>query len=454
MIIIWIIFLVLELCFGLKKTVYACQFLLISRILIPETVRLTPIADISLNTAVIGVLILFVLRDLLTRHVQIRQFGDSYIKYIFLYVLAFIIIFIFATKSDVSFQLNRLIQFCITDFIPVIIFVLEIKNIKQLNLTLKVFMICSLVTCIYGIFTLFLGNNPYVDFINSYYGWRDSDFTELMHSGLDIRRGFYTTSGTFTHANGWGYFLPIAFVLVFFYNSIKKTKIAVLTLILLAISIIICGKRTAIGSFAGFGILYFLLGKWKNKMKIGFIFIVGLLFATLFLDSFSEFNQVKKLVDSSLFFWNDNLANTNDIGGSNWQMRVDQMTYCFALIRDNLLFGKGFGWTLYYLSNFGPHPILMGFENIISDAVSNGGICGLLLWIFIFYSSYKYSSKNDKKKLFYILFTFTQILIALGSGLSYFIFYGIGIVLLNRFYLFKNDKSINSNSNIQLQKYN
>jgi hypothetical protein len=47
MIIIWLIFLGLEFCFGLKKTIYACQFLIISRILIPETVRLTPIADIS-----------------------------------------------------------------------------------------------------------------------------------------------------------------------------------------------------------------------------------------------------------------------------------------------------------------------------------------------------------------------------------------------------------------------
>lgn len=451
MIIIWLIFLGLEFCFGLKKTIYACQFLIISRILIPETVRLTPIADISLNTAVISILILLVLKDLLIGKVQFKQFRNSYIKDIFLYILAFTIIFVFATKSDTHYQLNRLIQFCITDFMPVMVFVLEIKNIWQLDLTLKVFLICSCITCIYGIFTLLLGNNPYVDFINSYYGWRDSDFTDLMQEGLDQSRGIYTTSGTFTHANGWGYFLPIAFVVIFFYNSIRQSKMAILTLILLAISIVICGKRTAISSFAGFWALYFLLGKWKNKVKLGVIFIAAFLFVALILNSFPELNQVKKLVDSSLFFWNDNLADKNGIGGSNWQMRINQMTYCFVLVKDNLLFGNGFGWTAYYLSNFGPHPILMGFENIISDAVSNGGVCGLLLWILIFYSSYKYSSKNDKKKLFYLLFTFTQVLIALGSGLSYFIFYGIGIVLLNRFYLLeKDDKSINRNCNIQL----
>jgi hypothetical protein len=451
MIIIWLIFLGLELCFGLKKTIYACQFMLISRILIPETARLTPIVDISLNTAVIFVLILLVLKDLLIREVQIKQFWNSYIKDIFLYILAFSTIFVLAKKSDVHYQLSELIQFCITDFVPVVIFVLEIKDIRQLDLTLKMFLICSFITCIYGIFTLFLGNNPYVDFINSYYSWRDSNFSDLMQEGLDQSRGIYTTSGTFTHANGWGYFLPIAFVIVFFYNSIKKSKIAILILILLAISIVICGKRTAIASFAGFWVLYFLLGKRKNKVKLGVIFIAAFLFVVLILNSFPELGRVKKLVDSSLFFWNDNLADENGIGGSNWQMRINQMTYCFVLVKDNLLFGKGFGWTSYYVSNYGPHPILMGFENIISDAVSNGGIFGLFLWILIFYSSYKYSSKNDKKKLFYLLFTFTQVLIALGSGLSYFIFYGIGIVLLNRFYLLKkNDKSINRNSNVQL----
>lgn len=88
----------------------------------------------------------------------------------------------------------------------------------------------------------------------------------------------------------------------------------------------------------------------------------------------------------------------NDIHGSSFSMRVEQVLYPFVLVADNFLFGKGFGWHTYYLSEHELHPVLQGFESIITVAISDGGFCGLILWSYLFYISYKYSSLKDKKK--------------------------------------------------------
>ena len=133
------------------------------------------------------------------------------------------------------------------------------------------------------------------------------------------------------------------------------------------------------------------------------------------------------------------------------ELKVDQETFVkkmkevtdinfitiFFLVADNFLFGKGFGWHTYYLSEHELHPVLQGFESIITVAISDGGFCGLILWSYLFYISYKYSSLKDKKKKYYKIFTFVQLTIAIATGFSYFFFYGMYIVLLNRFYLLR-----------------
>lgn len=449
MIYIWCLFLFIAFCFGCRKTIYVCQFLLISRILIPETVRMTPLFDISLNTMFIGFLGLFLFRDFILGRTKISSLlKNAYSKKIILYAICFLCIFFFASVKNFNFQLSKLIQFCITDFIPVIIFALTLKTKKDLELTLKTLLICSFISCLWGCLTLIIGSNPYVGMMNLYYGYR-ADIMSYNPSDLGTRGGVLSTSGTFVSSNGWGYFLPIAFVLVFFYNTIKKSRKNVILMILLSIAILICAKRTALAAYLGFWILYFLMNKNKRKYKFILYGSFAFLIFLIFVYSFPELGSARKLIESTIFFWNDNLSIKNDVGGSSWEMRLNQMTYCFVEVKNNLLFGNGFGWTAFYLSTHVFHPILFGFENIISDAVCNGGITGLLLWIYIFVSSYKYSSELDKDKKYYIIFTLVQLMIALGSGLSYFIFYGLFIVILHKFYLLKSDeKNISSNGHI------
>lgn len=44
---------------------------------------------------------------------------------------------------------------------------------------------------------------------------------------------------------------------------------------------------------------------------------------------------------------------------SSW---MEQLYGCFEEIDNSLLFGKGFGWTGYYTTLHGDHPIILSFE--------------------------------------------------------------------------------------------
>ena len=165
-----------------------------------------------------------------------------------------------------------------------------------------------------------------------------------------------------------------------------------------------------------------------------------------------QLSAMKGFIESSLFFWDDSLRDKHDIGGSSFDMRLAQITYPYYEVKDNIIFGHGFGWGSLYVSSNGFHPIMYGFETILSSAVVDGGVMGLLLWGLVFYWSFKYSAKFNKNKSCYRLLTIVQLVIALATGLNYFIFYGLYIVILNKLYLLKYNENINSDSNLQLRK--
>jgi len=77
MVIIWLVILAVTFLLCIKRTSLACCCLLVTRILIPECVRLTPIADISLNTGVILVLILGLGRDIMFGNIKFSFFSET-----------------------------------------------------------------------------------------------------------------------------------------------------------------------------------------------------------------------------------------------------------------------------------------------------------------------------------------------------------------------------------------
>ena len=223
MIAIWLVVLGITFVLCMKRTIYGCCMLVYARILIPDIVRLPPLADISLNTGIIGIIGIFLFRDLLFQKVTLNGLvNDKYIRNILFFAILLLLSILLGTCLNFSNQIGYLKQYFITDLFPPIAVVASIRNNEDARLLLKSVLIAVLINTVYGIFTVIIGTNPYLFFLNLYYA---SDFSKLIDDSLSSRSGIIGTSSTFRHANFWGTFLPLAFVLVFYYYRLTKKKL-------------------------------------------------------------------------------------------------------------------------------------------------------------------------------------------------------------------------------------
>lgn len=435
MIVIWLFLLGIIFILSMKRTVYGCCALVYTRILIPDIVRLTPIADISLNTGVIGIIGLFLFRDLLLKRKIWNDFvHEKYIQQILFFTFLLLLSVILGTCLDFSHQMGHLKQYFITDLLPAIIFVASIRQSEDVRLLLKSVIIAILINTIYGIFTVIIGMNPYLFVLKLYYV---TDSTAVVEESLSERAGITSTSSTFRHANFWGTFLPLAFVFCFFYYKFTQKRVYLLATILTAVCVLLCAKRTAMVSFFLVLFLYFWYANPNLRIKIIRYSVIGFIGVILLIYLVPQLESVKGILESSFFFWDDSLRDKYDVGGSSMAMRIDQTLYPWTMISDNIFFGHGFGFTLEHFKTHGIHPIMANFETILSQAVCNGGILGIFTWIYFFTFNYKLSKDFVPAHLrqFPKLFHFCALAIAVANGLDVILFYLIFNILIKNSYL-------------------
>ena len=122
----WIAFLAIALVLGVYRTSFCYCALIISRILIPECVRLTPIIDISLNT---GILIVLIIRDLFLKRVVLQNaLSDFYVKRLLIVLLCFGFVLFLSCYDNLSFQIKMLNQFAVAEVLPAILMVVSLRN--------------------------------------------------------------------------------------------------------------------------------------------------------------------------------------------------------------------------------------------------------------------------------------------------------------------------------------
>ena len=68
------------------------------------------------------------------------------------------------------------------------------------------------------------------------------------------------------------------------------------------------------------------------------------------------------------------------------------------IVRNDLLLGKGYGWTQWYNSTFGGHPKARFFESIIYCVLVNTGIVGFVLWGWFVVKYYFFAKVNIEDK--------------------------------------------------------
>ena len=227
---------------------------------------------------------------------------------------------------------------------------------------------CIIIAVLYGLFlTTTPGLNPYILLISDANG---SEFNEKYALAFGEGRLWGRISSVFSHPMTFGLFLGLAMVYTFF-NRKNMNKYVFTTLFLvITIDTIACGVRSVLGGIAVAIALFFLQ---IRNFKVMLVFTVLAIIGYFVISNIPDLNSY---IESIADIHNYNQAVT----GSSVEMRLAQLEGCFNEISSCYLQGKGFGWTGYYTSLRGDHPIILSFESLIYVVLCNSGFIGVGLW--------------------------------------------------------------------------
>lgn len=266
------------------------------------------------------------------------------------------------------------------------------KQILSLNIS-------TIIVCLYGLYTYITMTNPYMDFM-SQYSTKDN-LSDLLAFSLEDARGILhgRITGTSLYTIQYGIMLvSFFFILSAFYFIRKKNIFEYSVYLLIVINIYLTGSRGPLGALM-VGCLFFILRKLNWTKRITYVSIFSIL--TLIIWPY---------IEPYLLLFTDKNA-----GGSSFEMRKEQFGGALSMVAgdmQSLLFGRGLGYTSYYLANFGRHPIALNFESTHVSGIVNYGALGLVFIflgkiIFLLYIAIKaYRKKLVDNKTFNLLLAF------------------------------------------------
>lgn len=371
----------LFLCY--RNLAYGCAFMLFIHQVFPTVFRL---GSVSMNTAMIAILAVFVV---IRNYKRLAKLPMRY-TYI-LKGLAFPLICL-AVLAPLSFKLqfNSWLQFVVTDLLPGVLILLSIRSLRDFKLMLYTLLGSYILIGIYGIFTYVWHMNPIFTLFNLHYGELQDDYTGI---GEEITRGALTgaASGNTSGPLPWGQSsLVVLFAACFLPQRYKNGWLANSIIILSVLNCFLCGKRSVILPMILI-LGYYIFTRYLQSAKGRIKFVMGICMLCLFMSYFAPDNGYMKNIKTSLFFWDDRLAEKNDVKGSSKDMRMDQFMYVHAMVQDSPFCGLGLGYPTYYSSHKGRHPVMLGFESIYFSVLVQSGFIGLVIWFLFFYRCYVYT---------------------------------------------------------------
>jgi hypothetical protein len=258
----------------------------------------------------------------------------------------------------------------------------------------------------------------------------------LRFSGMEGRLDFSSASkiqSTMAHPMTWTMLLCFSIIiLIAIYLKTKNKKLWFL-IGLIGFNILISGVRTGIAALA-IGFIYYLVS-YRN-IKLIILTLVALLVMIIVIQSNESL--------SNLFTsFTDISGQKSDVSGSSISMRLNQLQGTINEIQGNEWAGKGYGWTGYYMSSNGVHPVILAFESIVFMVLCNSGFVGAFIWIIFFLLLYLLNRKILTLKIdIFLMDTLIVVYAAysIGTGeYGYMTFFAIFYSFLLA-YLLKNEK--------------
>lgn len=253
---------------------------------------------------------------------------------------------------------------------------------------IKVCYFYGAVISIYALFESITRTNPYIQFVNS------ADIYSLKFYCTEIRFGLKRCQSIFSmHGTLAAVSLLLGCILLYVKartNLLAQYKHSTVIISLLFISVFLTGTRSAmIGTLLC--LLCFFNKKYlKIKYIIPFLFIV---IVCIFLFSDYFILIYKSIID------------TNQVGGSNTEMREGQFTIAQYFMNQSFWFGNGISYTFEYVqSNFKDE--ILGAESLWLPIMIDYGAFGIIAYIIYILSFCYYIIMQQQPKLLFILFGF------------------------------------------------
>ena len=388
------------------KLRYGLALCLLFEILVPPLFNLHLIG-LPVNTRIIYILVLIVLYIKL-KNKNLKIDITVFRPYIILFV-PLTIFTIFQSLTPLPVQWGNIIRVgMVTFLLPVIIWNTNRIDKGCIKFLVKILCVYIIIACVYGIFlTQMLGVNPYLILLYDIYS--SEPYNLQYAAALGEGRLFGRIQSTFVHPMTWSLFLCFTFVLNYTFYSKEKKILYLITLLLIAINLIICGVRTGIVVIS---ICVFIDLIRKKKFKTLVYIVLGILIiASIAIINNEEVqNYFISMIDFS--------GSKSHISGSSVEMRIEQLYGCFNIISDNPLFGNGYGWHSYYMSSNGDHPIVLAFESILFVIICNSGIVGIFIYLNFFCKiiKCKICKINKRDNLYLQMITFAYIGFAIITG--------------------------------------
>lgn len=389
--VILLLSLIIQIILSFKKASYGLMTYLAIRLCIPNTAR---VGNVSFNTTALILLLACTLPTLIKQYYKIEKIDKFYIRNILYLIIVLYVLTLFADFVPHSFQVKALVQMFSTELLPSILFIILIKDQIDLKKTITVIIYCSIFTSLYGIYTFITRNNPLYNLFNTDNNVFENEFSRAGIESMAV--GIYNDSIFLS--------LICLLLIIFLYNkaSIANNKyLWAFAILVLTINLVLTTKRTGLIALIMFGTILFLDKRHRKVIKK--IFIGGSI-ALVLLSFLPQGEGIKKIFISVLFFWNDKVQDSLNIGGSSNDLRLAQLLSVLSLVKNNILQGMGYNFPQYYyteiydVSIYGLDPDFAGFESFAFRTLSSSGIIGFILWLKFFLSTYKFIS--NKKIIF------------------------------------------------------
>lgn len=274
----------------------------------------------------------------------------------------------------------------IREIVIFIIFFLVIYNKPVTNV--KFFVKVSLfyvilITSLTGL-EFILGENPYMKFVNAHSLYQEDKYIE------EIRYGFKRCQSIFSMHTTLGGISIVSFLPIAWYYYKKDGKLGITSILVLLFSLFCCIASGSRSTIIGWTICLFAFMNKSFLSPKTLILAAFVVFGLLYFSG-DVFNQIL-----------DSITSSDDIEGSNVDMRGVQLGISLNFLQKSPLFGNGvYAWT-----EITKYTDLLGAESVWFGLMIDRGIMGILSLVAINIQLVLYTFYKQCKGISFVILGF------------------------------------------------